>query len=229
MSNKHVHPVMEGVVDAIKRPKLTESSPMIDHAKEFWRKQGFTPLPAEGTEEWETLYKAWALWSFRDLRTPVGKKLIRFTKIVWDTDGKSLKECGVPKTCELEVDADLDVAMDGAGVLSDKYGYCVQHFEWKEVLAKPARKPQTISDLAGAQKQVFQAHCDEFYRIFKVPLSSFWDLVTGLRIVQLDNQVIRSRDNESCAEAVERQWGPDATRLIQALLGDKITTSGPKK
>lgn len=55
---------------------------------------------------------------------------IRFYDIQWDTDGE---EVDLPSEVTLEVDADLDVAQEGADVLSDKYGWCVFGFQFEEV------------------------------------------------------------------------------------------------
>ena len=55
---------------------------------------------------------------------------IRFYAIEWDTDGE---EVDLPSEVTLEVDADLDLDVDGADVLSDKYGWCVNGFMWEEV------------------------------------------------------------------------------------------------
>lgn len=57
------------------------------------------------------------------------KKVI-FTNINWDTDGHVVKS--LPKTVELNIDVDLDVNLQGADILSDKYGYCLQSFNFAE-------------------------------------------------------------------------------------------------
>lgn len=57
------------------------------------------------------------------------KKVI-FTNITWDTDGHVVKS--LPKTVELNIDVDLDVNLEGADILSDKYGYCLQSFNFTE-------------------------------------------------------------------------------------------------
>lgn len=55
---------------------------------------------------------------------------IKFSNIVWDTDGE---EVDLPSEVTLEVDEDSDVALDGADMLSDKYGWCVVSFSFEEV------------------------------------------------------------------------------------------------
>jgi len=55
---------------------------------------------------------------------------VRFFNIVWDTDGEAVD---LPVEVEMVVEADLDVAEDGADVLSDTYGFCVFSFEWEAV------------------------------------------------------------------------------------------------
>ena len=60
-------------------------------------------------------------------------KKIRFLDIKWDTDGAEPKECGLPSKCVMEVDDDTDVAEQGADCLSDKYGFCVESFNFEEI------------------------------------------------------------------------------------------------
>lgn len=55
-------------------------------------------------------------------------KKIFFSNIKWDTEGQEVPT--LPDATELEVDSDTDVDVDGADALSDKFGYCVQSFDW---------------------------------------------------------------------------------------------------
>lgn len=52
---------------------------------------------------------------------------IRFFNIVWDTDGH---ETELPTEIELECSSDLNPSYDGADLLSDKYGWCVESFDF---------------------------------------------------------------------------------------------------
>ena len=54
---------------------------------------------------------------------------IRFYEIDWDTDGEDVD---LPVDVVLPVDDDLDVSLDGANVLSDKYGWCVNSFQFEK-------------------------------------------------------------------------------------------------
>lgn len=60
--------------------------------------------------------------------------LIRFYDIEWDVE----KLRTLPTETVLEVEDDCEVSMEGADVLSDKYGYCVHGFEF-EVLKSPMK------------------------------------------------------------------------------------------
>ena len=58
---------------------------------------------------------------------------VRFFNIDWDTDGEEVDlplEAYVPN-----VDDDIDLENDGADVLSDKYGWCVNSFSY-EILSR---------------------------------------------------------------------------------------------
>jgi hypothetical protein len=56
--------------------------------------------------------------------------LIRFWDISWDTDGE---DADLPTDVTLEVENDLDIANDGADVLSDKFGFLVEGFYFDRV------------------------------------------------------------------------------------------------
>lgn len=51
---------------------------------------------------------------------------IKFTNIVWDTDGESVD---LPTETILAVDADADLA----DALSDEYGFCVFSFDHEQI------------------------------------------------------------------------------------------------
>jgi hypothetical protein len=75
-------------------------------------------LPTFIAEEW-----AKSLWTY-------SAQKVRFSNIVWDTDGKFVE---LPSEVTLEVPKDKDVDLEGADVLSDKYGWCVKGFEFEVV------------------------------------------------------------------------------------------------
>lgn len=68
---------------------------------------------------------------------------VRFFNINWDTDGQ---EVDLPKEVILE-DGDRDISIEGADELSDKYGWCVEGFDF-EIL-----KPELPSPKAVASQQ----------------------------------------------------------------------------
>ena len=57
---------------------------------------------------------------------------VRFYDIHWDmTDSEETRmpeECGPPSECVLEVEDDIDLANDGADVLSQHYGWLVNGY-----------------------------------------------------------------------------------------------------
>jgi len=50
--------------------------------------------------------------------------------IKWDTDGENVN---LPSEVTIEMDDDADVSLEGADVLSDKYGWCVSRFSFEEI------------------------------------------------------------------------------------------------
>ena len=62
----------------------------------------------------------------------VAEGYICIYNIKWDKDGQKVelpKAVAIPKEM---VDADFDVAMQGADFLSDHYGWCVKSFEFEK-------------------------------------------------------------------------------------------------
>ncbi|MBP8694571.1 MAG: hypothetical protein KBH35_03080 [Bifidobacterium sp.] len=84
------------------------------------------------------------------------QRSVRFFNIQWDTDGQS---ANLPTEVTLEIsDSDTDIATEGADILSDKYGWCVESFQFEWV-------PEVWSkeDSAAAQAHgwdLFQAQVD---------------------------------------------------------------------
>lgn len=57
-----------------------------------------------------------------------GKKIL-FSNIQWDTAGR--QDPSLPEEVELDVGIAVDVDLEGADVLSDRFGHCVKSFSWK--------------------------------------------------------------------------------------------------
>ena len=58
----------------------------------------------------------------------------------------------------------------------------------------------------------------KFEQIFGVRLSKFWDGPLRLNIIDFDERIVQSPDGESCAQAIDRKWGPDALALVRSLM-----------
>lgn len=62
-----------------------------------------------------------------------------------------------------------------------------------------------------------------FERTFKVPFTRFWNPVTGLDIIALDDQVIKAPDGVSCSEQILAVYGAEAVTLVKGLLSHGMT------
>ncbi len=83
-------------------------------------------------------------------------KSIQFSNIKWDTDGA--KEPGLPESVELGVDQDCDVDVEGADVLSDKFGFCVHSFAWVALQTKSELPASLAYDgMTPEQQSAFDA------------------------------------------------------------------------
>lgn len=56
-------------------------------------------------------------------------KKYRAYNINWDTDGEDVE---LPDEVMFEMDDDEDPSIDGANVISDMYGWCINHFLYEE-------------------------------------------------------------------------------------------------
>ena len=57
-------------------------------------------------------------------------RTVNFYNIDWDTDGE---EIDLPTDLVLTVDEDVEVSLEGADLLSDEYGFCVNSFNFQEL------------------------------------------------------------------------------------------------
>lgn len=55
--------------------------------------------------------------------------IVKMSSIDWDTDGRKVKH--LPKEVTIEVDDDCDIECEGADILSDKFGFCVNKFSFE--------------------------------------------------------------------------------------------------
>ncbi len=65
---------------------------------------------------------------------------------------------------------------------------------------------------------LIETYDQEFFRYFGRRLHWYHSLLFGFDSIAFDDQIIKSGENESCAEVVERDYGPDALALIKRLL-----------
>lgn len=57
-------------------------------------------------------------------------KRYKLFDISWDTDGLDIEY--LPSEVNVDVEDDCDIAYEGADILSDQYGWCVNCFNWEE-------------------------------------------------------------------------------------------------
>lgn len=72
---------------------------------------------------------------------------VHFSDIEWDVDGA---DCNLPREVALDVcvDDDADLSIEGADILSDKFGYCVTSFSYRTL-------PRIAHHYPGGQVAVF--------------------------------------------------------------------------
>ena len=56
---------------------------------------------------------------------------VRFYDINWDTDGDPIDILPQVVECDTNLEDEEDVSLNGADVLSDRYGFCVNSFSFE--------------------------------------------------------------------------------------------------
>jgi hypothetical protein len=62
--------------------------------------------------------------------------LVKFSHIDWDTSDDECDDDDVPvlpKEVTVQVDDNTNVDLEGADILSDQFGFCVNSFSWDHV------------------------------------------------------------------------------------------------
>lgn len=67
-------------------------------------------------------------------------------------------------------------------------------------------------------RMTYLAHYENFQQIFKVPLSKFWDQITGFDIVKFDEEVIKPPEGVSTKQLIEEKYGNGAVELCNKLI-----------
>ena len=72
---------------------------------------------------------------------------------------------------------------------------------------------------------LMKLHCrrareDEFRKIFRAPLSRYWNSLLGFDMVKFDEELVKPKRGHSTADAVKRKYGDRACDLIRELIGN---------
>ena len=68
-------------------------------------------------------------------------KYYRAYNINWDTDGEKVD---LPSELNIALDDDADIAVEGSDALSDKIGWCVNHFDYKELFELEDKEAEQV-------------------------------------------------------------------------------------
>jgi hypothetical protein len=93
------------------------------------------------------------VWSLEKVQGAATKK-VEFYNIEWDAESE-LEHADLPDSVTLDVPADLNVEYDGADILSDKFGYTVFGFNFKE--KGTTMKSSLLKRILASGKA--EAHC----------------------------------------------------------------------
>ena len=69
-------------------------------------------------------------------------KHYRAYNINWDTDNEDVE---LPTEVFFDADSDIDVSAEGANIISDKHGWCINSFDFEELPKMKQMKLETIS------------------------------------------------------------------------------------
>lgn len=71
---------------------------------------------------------------------------------------------------------------------------------------------------AATAPVVSSAMAVRFQEIFEARLAKYWLGPLRLDIVRFDDEIVKSNENESVAQAIGRRWGYEAVELVKTLL-----------
>ena len=85
----------------------------------------------------------------------------------------------------------------------------------------PANAPPPLyRDLFLKNKKLFYDHNEEFQKIFKVSLTSFWDINTGFKYLNF-NDFLNVPENKSLKQTIQKKYGKRGVELVMILAGIK--------
>jgi hypothetical protein len=82
---------------------------------------------------------------------------------------------------------------------------------------------QGLAAIVAANKRCLLKYHETFRMIFGQPMQKYTHPLFGFDIIKFDDVLIKSGDNESCAEAVKRLFGDRGAKLIEDILKEDIT------
>lgn len=126
-----------GTAKSVWIEKLSLNEIFIYEAEDLPGHYGFTGCNADQYMSFDEALHA-ALAANPDIALE-NTKDICFSNIKWDADPISMKR--LPKTIEMKVEIDCDIDLEGADLLSDKFGFCVHTFEWENISATEDAAP----------------------------------------------------------------------------------------
>ncbi len=92
-------------------------------------------------------------------------------------------------------------------------------------VASQIKNAKIVSPAYGGQVEYAPRYLqfkEKFRELFNLELEYYWDFLMGLDlgfdILKFDERVVNPRENESCADAIARQWGEDAKNLVAEML-----------
>lgn len=100
--------------------------------------------------------------------------------------------------------------------------------------ATPEDELVSSQTIALFNDAVCKQHSDVFFKTFQRSLTSFWHPLFGFSVVRFSDQVVKPGHDESSHEAIVRQYGLKAARLVTRLIaaawpGDKVRKATKKR
>lgn len=75
-------------------------------------------------------------------------------------------------------------------------------------------------DKMAARAEARNKYFNNFQETFGRSLRDFWEgNLIGFDCIKFDEQVVKSGDDESVCDAIQRQWGDSALFMIKRLMG----------
>ncbi len=73
-------------------------------------------------------------------------------------------------------------------------------------------------EMIELNRDLYKQNYHEFYKIFGIKLSKYFDNLLGFDIIEFDDNFIQSPDGQSMEDVIQAEYGNEGVNIIKSLL-----------